>query len=129
MKNRHYVEATLKFGGKSLWSDEKKRDIRVHGIKVDAYIAKHGECRWGFLEVYFNEEDWSVEKDGLIYTDKEFLKEVKRYLRENFGMGRVMISYSEQGMQGDTYVHFDFNYRQAKKLAEMSSIEWQPSLV
>lgn len=129
MENRHYVEATLKFGGKSLWSDEKKRDIRIYGIKVIAQVAEHGECRWGFLEVYFNEEDWSVEKDGLIYTDPKFEKEIKRYLREHFGMGRVMLSYSEQGMQGDTYVHFDFNHRQAKKLAEMPSVEWQPSLV
>jgi hypothetical protein len=54
--------------------------------------------------VYFNTADWDVNKEGLIYTDKEFLHELNAFLVEQ---GLSTVTYSEQGMQGDDYVSLD----------------------
>jgi hypothetical protein len=43
---------------------------------------------------------------GLIYTDKLFMTELKELLT-SMGFDASDVSYSEQGMQGDTYVSCD----------------------
>jgi hypothetical protein len=44
--------------------------------------------------------------EGLIYTDKGFMTELKALLEAN-GLDASDIGYSEQGMQGENYVSLD----------------------
>jgi hypothetical protein len=56
--------------------------------------------------VHFNTDDWRVDRDGLIYTDRLFEKELC-VLCDKLGLAGDDVSYSEQGMQGDNYVSCD----------------------
>ena len=44
--------------------------------------------------------------DGLIYTDKDFIAELRMFLAQH-GLPGDDVDYSEQGMQGDDYVSLD----------------------
>ena len=63
------------------------------------------------LFVYFDSMSWNNDEDGLIYTDKRFLLELKEYFREYFKSSNYSandIEYSEHGMQGNDVVSFKF---------------------
>ena len=62
------------------------------------------------MRVFFNTNTWDTNTDGLIYTDKQFMKELKELLVQK-GFDTSDLSYSEQGMQGDTYVSCDVGER------------------
>ena len=68
------------------------------------YVAD--EQDFGELCVYFNDRHWDVNIDGLIYTDPQFMAELKQFLVAH-GLAGTDVSYSEQGMQGDDYVSCD----------------------
>ena len=62
-----------------------------------------------FAQDDFSANEWDVETDGLIYTDKLFLQELRAYL-QTIGFSEVEandVSYSEQGMQTNNYVSLD----------------------
>jgi hypothetical protein len=61
---------------------------------------------FGELRVYFDIDTWDVDKLGLIYTDRQFEKELREFLNQQ-GLPGKDVSYSEQGMQGDDYVSLD----------------------
>lgn len=88
--------------GSGYWSGKRKL---VHLNKVVLnYINK--EETFGELCVFFTQGTWSVKRDGLIYTDKQFLED----LRDNLflaGFDTSDVDYSEQGMQGEDYVSLD----------------------
>lgn len=59
------------------------------------------------MRVYFDTKSWDISNDGLIYTDQQFLQEL-RWLLDWLGFSRTKdVNYSEQGMQGDDYVSLD----------------------
>jgi hypothetical protein len=82
-------------------------------VKLDLQYI-NDEQDFGELCVYFAQDDfsaneWDVETDGLIYTDKLFLQELRAYL-QTIGFSEVEandVSYSEQGMQTNNYVSLD----------------------
>lgn len=86
--------------GDGYWSNVQKT-VRIVDMRM-GYI--NDEKDFGELCVYFNTDDWDVEKDGLIYTDGLFLEELNAFL---FAHDLGDASYSEQGMQGDNYVSLD----------------------
>lgn len=86
--------------GDGYWSDVAKV-VQVVDIKL-GYCAE--EKDFGELCVYFNPNTWDIKEDGLIYTDKLFLKELNEFLVKH---GLDTAEYSEQGMQGDDYVSLD----------------------
>ena len=96
------VTATLNTNGKGYWS-RKATAVEITGLQL-AYT--NDELSFGELRVFFNTKTWDVNKDGLIYTDKQFMRELKELLvQKDFDTSDL--SYSEQGMQGDTYVSCD----------------------
>jgi len=116
---------TLKFDfklntdGKGYWSDAIK-EVTVTKIELeyDLNEPEHGE-----LCVYFDTETWNVAEVGLIYTDKQFMDELRGAL-EVTGLNDEDISYSEQGMQGNDYISLDVG----KKFIESWSFnEWAKS--
>lgn len=95
------INTVLHTDGSGYWSTHK-RAVRVVDMEL-AYVDETAE--FGELRVYFDEDTWDTELHGLIYTDKQFISELKAVLDE---MGiRGVFSYSEQGMQGADFVSFD----------------------
>lgn len=91
--------------GSGYWSKQKK-SVQITNMKI-GYVSD--EMDHGELRVYFNTENWNIRKDGLIYTDNLFLRNLKQFLSEyNFPVANV--DYSEQGMQGDDFVSLDVEY-------------------
>ena len=96
------VNATLNTNGKGYWS-RNATAVEVTGLQL-AYI--NDELDFGELRVRFNTATWDTATDGLIYTDKQFMTELKELLTAK-GFDASDVSYSEQGMQGDNYVSCD----------------------
>ena len=104
------VSATLNTNGRGLWS---RTATAVDVTKMDLQYC-NSEKDFGELCVYFATDDftaneWDVSVDGLIYTDKLFLQELRAYLQTiGFSESEANdVSYSEQGMQTDNYVSLD----------------------
>ena len=94
------VVATFHTDGKGFWST-KIAEVMITRIHLEGMNKKYGE-----LQVYFNTDTWDIETDGLIYTDKTFLAELKAFLTAQ-GFDCSDLDYSEQGMQGYDYVSLD----------------------
>lgn len=96
------VIATLHTSADGFWSDIE-RAVNIVDIEATFDTEDFGELR-----VYFD-TTWDVTKDGLIYTDTQFLKEFRELLCQGgFTVDEALdVTYSEQGMQGDDYVSMD----------------------
>lgn len=93
--------AVLHTNGKGHWSGVAKA-VKCTHIEV----TSNAEMDFGELRVYFDTASWDTSKDGLIYTDNLFLKELKVALA-NATLDPCGVGYSEQGMQGVDYVSLD----------------------
>ena len=90
--------------GKGLWSEEA-RTVRITELKV-GYLSTqyypedpvHGELRACFVPDGFNSLEWNVSAYGLIYTDKQWIREFKAALREMGFTVRATrnVSYSDE---------------------------------
>jgi hypothetical protein len=88
--------------GDGYWSNACKA-VEVVDMRVP-YI--NDERDFGELRVYFNTASWDVNKEGLIYTDRQFISDLREFANIQ-GLDGNDIDYSEQGMQGDNYVSCD----------------------
>lgn len=95
------VKTTLHTDGCGYWTDLAKA-VNIVGMSMP-YVNDQDD--FGELCIYFD-KGWDVEVDGLIYTDAQFLQELKAYLN-SIGLEGDDVEYSEQGMQGDDYVSLD----------------------
>ena len=98
LKERVYFETS----GDGYWSDVAK-EVDIEDMRI-AYVSDEDD--FGELRVYFNTMTWNVYKDGLIYTDRLFLRLLRSYLNSK-GLKGADVDYSEQGMQGDNFVSLD----------------------
>jgi hypothetical protein len=96
------LTAVLSTDGCGYWSEVAK-DVKIVGYAL-SYVNDKED--FGELRVYFDTKSWDVNKDGLIYTDRQFEKDLKELLTA-IGLDNSDVSYSEQGMQGDSYVSLD----------------------
>ena len=109
------VLITATTDGKGHWTEETRTvDIIKLGIGYSNQEYYPGDPFYGELCAYFEpsgftKNSWNVRAYGLIYTDKQWLKEFKAGLRAaGFSRRAVQeVQYSEQGMQGSDYVSFD----------------------
>jgi hypothetical protein len=96
---------TLHTNGRGYWSRTAKA-VTVEALDLQ-YISNDKD--FGELCIHFNTNDWDTATDGLIYTDKLFMQELRAYL-QTVGFTEAEandVSYSEQGMQSDNYVSCD----------------------
>jgi hypothetical protein len=100
------VTAVLNTNGNGYWSNKRKA-VDITGLQLN-YVNDEG--LFGELCVHFNTATWDTAVDGLIYTDKQFMRELKELLT-SLGYDASDVSYSEQGMQGDNYVSCDVGER------------------
>ena len=106
------IFTTLHTAGNGLWSNTA---TAVDITKLDLQYCNN-ERDFGELCVYFvNDSDelgcnaWDVNVSGLIYTDKQFMSELRAYLVQlGFTEAEANdVQYSEQGMQTEEYVSCD----------------------
>jgi hypothetical protein len=101
------VDRLFTVRGDGLWSDQTMtRTVLVEEVSM-SYMEDYN--MWSDLRVHFNTEDWSVDQDGLIYTDSGFINDLRSFLEDSGIPIDIVrnIDYSEQGMQGDSYVSCD----------------------
>mgnify|MGYP006292702761 CR=1 FL=1 len=97
LAERVYLETS----GDGLWSNTAT-EVEITDMRL-GYVADDKE--FGELRVYFNMDTWDTLTDGLIYTDGDFIFELRMFLKQH-GLSAA-VDYSEQGMQGDDYVSLD----------------------
>lgn len=96
----------LSTDGSGYWSTTAKQ-VTITDIKLEDIILELDENRYyGELKVFFDMNTWDTSRDGLIYTDRKFLKELRSFLKEH-DLPYKDVEYSEQGMQGDDFVSLD----------------------
>ena len=100
------VNAKLNTAGDGYWSNVAKA-VEITHLQLS---YTNDELDFGELRVRFNTASWDTAKDGLIYTDSLFLEDLCLML-DALGFDSSDVSYSEQGMQGDTYVSCDVGER------------------
>lgn len=112
------LNKTITVNGDGLWSSLTKQ-VRLTELSI-CYHSDQDLSNDGTLDeeiavgdcasciITFNTEDWDVETEGLIYTDS-CEEEIKAIVAEAIGSPdeTVVMFWSEQGMQGDDYLHFD----------------------
>jgi len=103
------VNKTFNTAGNGLWSNAIK-DVFVTSISMFISTEKDDDyfCD-GDLAVNYTEATWDNNVDGLIYTDKAFIAQVREFLI-NAGFDNTAVNsidYSEQGMQDDERVSCD----------------------
>ena len=96
------MKTQLHTNGQGLWTTHAQA-VEIKHFSMP-YITD--EQDFGELCVHFDSNDWDVDQLGLIYTDPLFLKELQAYLT-TLGLAGHDVHYSEQGMQGDSYVSLD----------------------
>ena len=96
---------TLSTSGTGYWSTKA---TQVDITKLDLQYC-NPDKDFGELCVYFNTASWDTATDGLIYTDKLFMAQLRVYLMTlGFTEAEALdVSYSEQGMQTEEYVSCD----------------------
>jgi hypothetical protein len=105
--------------GSGLWSDEKRK-VLINKFEVTGVFRSiPGKKLGGSLLAHFKAKDWNTDKHGLIYTDKNWIKDFRSGLEEmGFSKSAVMsINYSEQGRQGDFWVDLDIGDAFIKEFA------------
>src|ERR1035437_3212294 len=88
--------------GTGLWS-VVQRPVRCIIMEMFDSIQA-GDNASGELRVYF--KNWNIDHDGLIYTDPQFIEDLRGALND-LGFSPESVEdfhYSEQGMQGRDYV-------------------------
>ena len=100
------VSFVTRTDGKGYWSTVARKSIRINRVAI-ASISDDGE--YGELHAYFDESEWNVESDGLIYSDQAWMKSFRSCMATlGFSVQALAdISYTEQGMQGTDYVSLD----------------------
>ena len=103
--------------GNGLWSDELRR---VKLLEASVRFADPEDQGGGELRVKFDTKTWNPDKHGLIYTDRNWIKDLRKILvKKGFSEKAAKdVDYSEQGMQGDNYVSCDVGKKFLKEWKE-----------
>lgn len=129
------VEIQTKTDGSGLWSN-RATSIRIVELRVNYYDKDDPADMYGNMSAVFHKDDWNVDKDGLIYTDDQWEKDLHKGLVAlgvpESAMGGV--GYSECGMQENDAVNLDVGHEfltselGKKLIAECDAPKKDPSL-
>ena len=108
--NVKQVSFSANTNGNGLWSDVVST-VRV--IRLEALVwpenQELGDDEFGELRVVFDINSWNTTENGLIYTDKGFIENLRSRLALMGFTDTELddMTYSEAGMQGHDYVSMD----------------------
>lgn len=131
--NIKQFKATASTAGNGLWSYESRKithsraELCLWGDQIYDYINRNQQIKFAELRVYFPKKNWDVKKHGLIYTDRQWIKEFKKSLvKVGFSQKSVSpIYYTEQGMQGDNYVSIYVTSAFIKQIFKLNAQDFQ----
>lgn len=104
--------------GNGLWSNRQKTirhnraDISIYNGNNEAsefHSGRFKNLQYAELRVYFTKKDWDTNNHGIIYTDRNWIKDLRSHFK-NMGYSSKAIKevdYTEAGMQGQNYVSLD----------------------
>jgi hypothetical protein len=103
--------------GNGYWSATAKF-ITIDRVALN-YLNDEGD--FVELRAHFKTAEWDIDNHGLIYTDRAWIHSFRQCMKTlGFSDAAVKdINYSEQGMQGETFVSMDVGQ---KFLAECSPL-------
>lgn len=96
-------QTIFRTSGTGFWSN-KVRPVIITKMEL-SYVNDDED--FGELRVYFDTDSWNTKVHGLIYTDSQWIKELRAFLKSHGYKGVNGVGYSEQGMQGNNYVSLD----------------------
>jgi hypothetical protein len=110
--NSKKINKIVKTSGDGLWGESNKpKEVKISKIEWETNNLGEDDTETS-VRIYFTKKSWDTNKDGLIYTDRGFIKEVKELFVSMQKEGKLPmklpfadIGYSEQGMQGYNYIH------------------------
>ncbi len=132
VKSYHFnlkpFKAVAKTAGNGLWSRDirkvvhSKAELCLWDDQLDDYVNRNHPIKFAELRVYFPKKNWDVTKHGLIYTDRQWIKDFRASLKElGFSDSSVKkVDYTEQGMQGDNYVSLDVDSAFIKRALKLN---------
>jgi hypothetical protein len=104
--------------GSGLWSNVN-RAVSTSRIKLEIRETEYDSYLSVTLNAYFPRKSWDTKNHGLIYTDGKWLTEFRKQFAIKFPELSWLaknIDYTEQGMQGDSYVSLQFFLDTMKKI-------------
>ena len=118
---------TARTAGNGLWSNEDRKIVHSKAYlsffdREEVNNFKRGNFTnipFADFRVFFPKRYWDVNKHGLIYTDRQWIKDLRQGLSTlGFSPKAVKdVDYSEQGMQGDSYVSLHAGKKFLKELS------------
>lgn len=119
---------SLGTSGNGLWSDEirstlhSKAELCIWDEELELF--EKNKLKYAELRVFFPKRSWDVNKHGLIYTDRQWIKDFRKALVSLGFSDKAAKSadYTEQGMQGDNYVSLDVGLPFLKQAKEKFSL-------
>ncbi len=124
---KYIAKGTADTAGDGFWSTVEMDNIKINVLPAGEFWQDEDDPGpVGHLRANFNSRVWNVDRHGLIYTDSKFESDVKRLLKAAGFKHFNDINYSEQGMQGETYVDFDCGHKLANELNDKGFITVVP---
>jgi hypothetical protein len=109
---------TVTTDGAGKWTDELRSVPLRLVVETDTEIDRDEEGKISYASCavygYFDTSVWNVNQVGLLYTDDAVEKQVQDWLTAQ-GFPASGIGWSEMGMQGPDYVHFDMDFDALEK--------------
>jgi hypothetical protein len=87
------------------WTHAKK-PVKVTELELVVNYVD-GAIKYGEVRVHFDEGCWNEQIDGLIFSDKNFLHELKEALKSKGMPAAEYLSYGAKDEQGKTFVQLD----------------------
>lgn len=120
-KMKTYISTTT--NGTGLWTN-RSANIKINELQIH-HVSRNTEklnVFSGELRAFFSTKDWDVNKHGLIYTDRGWLKDFRnKLILSGFSKKAAnSVHYSEQGMQSKNYVSLDAGSEFIKEFAVLS---------
>ena len=117
--NQFYdVNFVTQTNGRGYWTS-KKKTIKINKVFIHTFDGADQD--FGELRAYFDAKEWDVDNDGLVYSDPGWLASFKSCMA-TLGFSNMAlndIGYTEQGMQGETYVSLDVGGRFLQELTPL----------
>jgi hypothetical protein len=99
------VKFSCETDGSGFWT-RKTRVVPIAELELIAH-STDDHARYGEVRVHFDEGAWNTNTDGLIFTDRNFINELKLELKKLGMPAAEYLSYGDKSEQGLTYVQLD----------------------
>ena len=100
------LSAIVTTRGDGLWAKGIVKDVQLTSVTfVNPYEDTDNDFSYISCTVSFDIDSWNVEADSLVYTDS-CINDITAEVSRAVGLP-VTLEWSEMGMQGSDYLHFD----------------------